>query len=82
MKTIQIRVSPDQLKGIDRKIKQGKYQSRSEAVRDYIRKAEFFEALTQFRALFEETGLTEAEFLRDDRSVRKIIAEKLLAKTS
>jgi Arc/MetJ-type ribon-helix-helix transcriptional regulator len=82
MRTIQIRVSPDQLKGIDRKVKQGKYQSRSEAIRDYIRKAEFYEALAQFRSLVEETGLTEEEFLRDDRKVRKAVAEKLLAKTA
>jgi len=45
METVQVRLGKDQLKAIDRQVKAGKYQSRSEAIRDYIRKAEFFEAL-------------------------------------
>jgi len=38
MQTIQIRLAPTQLKTIDQKVKEGRYQSRSEAIRDYIRK--------------------------------------------
>jgi Arc/MetJ-type ribon-helix-helix transcriptional regulator len=80
MKTVQIRLAPEQLKLIDRKIKAGTYQSRSEAIRDYIRKAEFFEALTEFRSLAAQSGLTEDEFWQDNESTRKALFTKLLTK--
>jgi Arc/MetJ-type ribon-helix-helix transcriptional regulator len=82
MKTVQIRLTPDQLKLIDRKVKAGIYQSRSEAIRDYIRKAEFFEALTEFRSLAAQSGLTEAALWQDDESTRKVLFAKLFAKAA
>lgn len=48
MKTVQIRLTREQLKLIDQKVKEGKYPSRSEAIRDYVRKAELFELFGRF----------------------------------
>jgi len=77
MKTVQIRLTPEQLEEIDRKVKQGIYRSRSEAIRDYIRKAEFFEALIQFRKLLFRAGLKEEEIWDDPEKIRKALYEKL-----
>lgn len=77
MQTVQIRLSPDQLKEIDQKVKSGLYQSRSEAIRDYIRKAEFFEGLAQFRKLAAEACLDESEIWEDNESIRKDLYKKL-----
>lgn len=82
MQTVQIRLAPEQVKLIDQKIKAGAYQSRSEAIRDYIRKAEFFEALTEFRSLAAQSGVTEEELWQDDESTRKALFAKLFAKVA
>lgn len=76
MKTVQIRLTPEQLERIDEKVEEGLFQSRPEAIRDYIRKAEFFEALTQFRALATKAGLTEDEVWKDDAAIRKAPYQK------
>ena len=77
MKTVQIRITPEQLEMIDRQVREGRFQSRSEAIRDYIRKAEFFEALLRFRRLTQEAGLSEEEIFQDDETLRKALYEKL-----
>lgn len=80
MKTVQIRLTPQQLESIDQKVREGKYQSRSEAIRDYIRKAEFFEALLEFRRLMSEAGLSEEEIWADDGSIRRAVYERLFGR--
>jgi Arc/MetJ-type ribon-helix-helix transcriptional regulator len=82
MRTVQIRITPEQLRNIDEKVKEGKFQSRSEAIRGYIRKAEFFEALLEFRKLTAQAGLTEEEVWSDDKAIRKALYERLFAKSS
>lgn len=77
MKTVQVRLSPDQLRAIDRKVKAGRYQSRSEAIRDYIRKAEFFEALEEFRRLATKAGLNEDEIWQDPEEIRKALYKEM-----
>lgn len=77
METVQVRLSKDQLEAIDRQVKAGKYQSRSEAIRDYIRKAEFFEALVQFRALVAQAGLKEEELWQDPETFRKALYREM-----
>lgn len=82
MQTVQVRLTPDQIESIDQKVKNGCYQSRSEAIRDYIRKAEFFEVLAQFRKLTQEAGLKEEDVWQDDEEIRKELFQKLIVKTS
>lgn len=82
MQTVQIRLSPDQVRSIDQKIKKGIYQSRSEAIRDYIRRIEFFDAVEQFRKLTAEAGLTEEDILQGDEGERKKLFKKLFATAS
>jgi len=82
MKTVQIRLAPAQLESIDQKVKAGRYQSRSDAIRDYIRKAEFFEGLAEFRKLVQAAGLTEEELEHEGEAIRKKLYGKLFAKSS
>jgi len=82
MQTVQIRLAPAQVKSIDQKVKESRYPSRSEAIRDYIRKAEFFEGLTEFRKLTQAAGLTEAELEQDDESLRRKLYQKRFARPS
>lgn len=80
MQTVQIRLTPAQLNSIDQKVKEGRYQNRSEAIRDYIRQTEFFEALTEFRKLAQAAGLSEEELNQEDEATRKDLYQKLFAK--
>ncbi|HCP32133.1 TPA: hypothetical protein DIT45_02655 [Candidatus Acetothermia bacterium] len=79
MKTVQVRLTPEQLKSIDRQVQAGEYQSRSEAIRDYIRKAELFEALVAFRRLAEKAYLTEEEIWQDSEAIRKALYKEMFA---
>ncbi|MBI1730465.1 ribbon-helix-helix protein, CopG family [Candidatus Acetothermia bacterium] len=82
MQTVQVRLTAEQLKSIDEKVKAGVYQSRSEAIRDYIRKADFFESLNQFRKIASEAGLSEEEIWKDDKTSRKALYKKMFKKTA
>lgn len=64
MKTVQIRLTEQQLKMIDDQVKEGKYPSRSEAIRDYLRKVELFELFNRFFAITEGKPFTEEDLER------------------
>ncbi|MFQ5795101.1 MAG: ribbon-helix-helix domain-containing protein [Candidatus Bipolaricaulia bacterium] len=71
METVQIRLTQEQLKKIDAQVKAGKYPSRSEAIRDYVRKAEFFEALERFAEITEQEGIDKEEAFKALKRIRK-----------
>ena len=82
MKTVQIRLTEEQLQMIDEQVKGGKYPSRSEAIRDYVRKAELFELFKRFFEITEGQPI-KSEDLERIRS--KVWREKFaprLQKTS
>jgi Arc/MetJ-type ribon-helix-helix transcriptional regulator len=58
MKTVQIRLTEEQLRMIDEKIKEGKYPNRSEAIRDYVRRAELWELFSRFLDLTEKKPIS------------------------
>lgn len=51
MQAVQVRLSDEQLAVIDALVVQGRYPSRSEAIRDYLRKAQLWEALEKILTL-------------------------------
>jgi len=51
MQAVQVRLSDEQLATIDKLVAAGRYPSRSEAIRDYLRKAQLWEALEKILAL-------------------------------
>jgi len=75
MKTVQIRFAEEELRFIDQQVKEKKYPSRSEAVRDFVRKSRFFQALTDFRELVKKAGISEEELVDLDKSRRKDLFE-------
>jgi len=61
MKTVQIRLTEEQLKMIDKKVEQGEYPSRSEAVRDYVRRAETYELFNRLFDAVSGESFSQAE---------------------
>ncbi len=59
MQAVQVRLSDEQLTLIDRKVREGRYPSRSEAIRDYLRKAQLWEALERILDLGDREDFSE-----------------------
>ena len=51
MQAVQVRLSDEQLRMIDKAVSAGRYPNRSEAIRDYLRKAQIWEAMEQLLSL-------------------------------
>ena len=78
MKTVQIRLTEEQLKMIDEKIKEGKYPSRSEAIRDYVRRAELWELFSRFLDLTEGKPISTEKLEKTREKVyREFLEPKL-----
>lgn len=77
MPSVQVRLSEEQLRMIDRAVRAGKYPNRSEAIRDYLRKAQLWEVLER---LLEMGDLNEdEEEIRSDLGrLRSEVYEKLI----
>ncbi len=59
MDTVQIRLPTKEIEEIDMRVKRGEYPSRSEAIRDMIRRAELFDIMNSFMGLVAEEGITK-----------------------
>lgn len=70
MKNVQVRFPEEQLKFIDQMVKEGKYASRSEAIRDCVRKTELLEVMEKFTQLTQQVGLTKEEALKELEAIR------------
>ncbi|HEY5596430.1 MAG TPA: ribbon-helix-helix domain-containing protein [Candidatus Bipolaricaulota bacterium] len=83
LKSVQVRLTEQQLKTIDQKVKKGDYPSRSEAIRDYVRRAELFELFNRFFAMMEEKPVSEQDLERVRQRVwDKKYAQRVKAKAS
>lgn len=80
MQTVQVRFTQEELKFIDQQVKENRYPSRSEAIRDCVRKAQFLKALADFRQLAQEVGLSEKQLARPNKSRRKAIHERFFGR--
>lgn len=77
MQSVQVRLSKELLAAIDQKVKEGRYPSRSEAIRDYLRKAQLWEVLEKILNLGDRPDQTEEEVLADLERIReKVYREK------
>ncbi|MFQ5853448.1 MAG: ribbon-helix-helix protein, CopG family [Candidatus Binatia bacterium] len=79
MQSVQVRLSNEQLAVIDRKVKEGRYPSRSEAIRDYLRKAQLWEVLERLLELGDIENQSEAEVKADLDRIRKKVYQKMIA---
>lgn len=81
METLQIRLSREQLSFIDQKVKEGRYPSRSEAIRDYLRKAQLWEALERILELGHSEESEEELSARLEQIREKVYREKYAPRT-
>ena len=79
MTSVQVRLSEEQLRLIDRVVRAGKYPNRSEAIRDYLRKAQLWEVLERLLEMGEIEGQSESEIQADLEHVRAEVYQKLIA---
>ncbi|MEM2941658.1 MAG: ribbon-helix-helix domain-containing protein [Thermoproteota archaeon] len=79
MQAVQVRLSEEQLALIDRKVKAGKYPNRSEAIRDYLRKAQLWEALERIFELGDRSGQGDEEIQADLGRIREKVYQKMIA---
>ena len=73
MKSVQVRFSPEQLKRIDEFVEKGEYPSRSEFIRDAVRKAEMIRTLKDLRELMEDEEITLEDLIENGKETRKEI---------
>jgi len=69
---ISIDLAPGQIKFLERMLKLGEYRSRSEIVRDIIRRAEFEWAWKKGMAEAERTGISEDIETERESAYKKI----------
>lgn len=77
MKSVQVRFSPEQLKRIDELVEKGEYPSRSEFIRDAVRKAEMIRTLKDLRELMEDEEITPEDLIESGKETRKEIYEEM-----
>lgn len=79
MSSVQVRLSDEQLALIDRKVNEGRYPNRSEAIRDYLRKAQLWEVLERLLELGDVHGKREKQLKADLVRVREKVYQRDMA---
>jgi Arc/MetJ-type ribon-helix-helix transcriptional regulator len=79
MTSVQVRLSDEQLALIDRKVEEGRYPNRSEAIRDYLRKAQLWEVLERVLALGDVPDRGEKQLKADLARIRARVYGKTIA---
>lgn len=78
MKAVQVRLNEEQLVFIDQMVSSGRYPSRSEAIRDYLRKAQLWETLEKILAL-GDIDAPQSEVDKRLAATRQQVYDKLFA---
>jgi putative addiction module CopG family antidote len=79
MQAVQVRLSEEQLKFIERQVRAGKYPNRSEAIRDYLRKAQLWEVLERILELGDRGEESEEEIKASIDRIREKVYRKMIA---
>ena len=79
MTSVQVRVSEEQLALIDQKVQEGRYPNRSEAIRDYLRKAQLWEVLERVLELGDVKGKSETQLKGDLARIREKVYQRVVA---
>jgi Arc/MetJ-type ribon-helix-helix transcriptional regulator len=77
MISIQIRFPPDELKRIDGYVALGEYSSRSDFVRDAVRRMEMIRALEKMNEIMQKSGVTFDDLLSGSGDIRASLFKEM-----
>ncbi|MDG6224931.1 MAG: ribbon-helix-helix protein, CopG family [Candidatus Thermoplasmatota archaeon] len=77
MVSVQIRLPQEELKRIDNYVTKGEYPSRSEYIRDAVRKAEMFDAFKRLGRIMNEEGISEKDLLEGGKEIREKLFQEM-----
>lgn len=77
MVSIQVRFPQKQIKRIDSLVKKGEFHSRSEFIRDAVRKAEMIKSLEKMSQICEEEGVTAKELVESGKDIREQLYKEM-----
>lgn len=81
MVSVQIRFPEEELKRIDNHVTKGEYPSRSEYIRDAVRKAEMLDAFLRLSRIMSEEGISETDLLEGGKKIREKIFQEMFGDT-
>ncbi len=79
MQPVQVRLSEAQIEMLDRKVREQKYPNRSEAIRDYLRKAQLWEVLEKLLEFGDIEEQSEQEIRENLSRIRRSVYQEILA---
>jgi Arc/MetJ-type ribon-helix-helix transcriptional regulator len=82
MESIQVRFPEEEIKRIDGYVERGLFHSRSDFIRDAVRKAELIRSLEEIRAILEKENLSEKDLFEGGKEVREMLFEKMFGDIS
>lgn len=77
MVSVQIRFPEEELKRIDNYVIKGEYPSRSEYIRDAVRKAEMLDAFQRLSRIMNEEGISEKDLLEGGKEIREKLFQEM-----
>ena len=77
MVSVQIRFPPDELKRVDGYVKAGEYSSRSDYVRDAVRRMEMIKVLERMSKALQKKGITFEDLLEGGGEIRTSLFEEM-----
>ena len=77
MESVQIRFPAEQLRKIDGYVERGMFHSRSDFIRDAVRKAEIIRALEDIREILEKEGISERDLIEGGNEVREKLFKEM-----
>lgn len=77
MKSVQVRFPPEELERIDALVEKGEYHSRSEFIRDAVRKAEMIRSLEEMSRICEREDITAEELIESGKEVREELYKEI-----
>jgi len=77
METVQVRFPRKELEELDREVKIGRYPSRSEAIRDMVRRAALFDVMKEFMELAKQEKIKREDIEQDREKLREECYEEM-----
>ncbi len=77
MVSVQVRFPPKELERIDDLVAKGEYHSRSEFIRDAVRKAEMILSMERMSRICDEEGITAEELIKSGKEIREQLYKEM-----